>query len=117
MADVHGFSDCNLHEVHVIAIPNGFKQRIRKTENQDVLHGFFCQEMVDVEDLMLGQDAASRPPKTRSPRVALRTEQKGSSPLPTFGLDQSAIQFDYQRTDHGLDSTRVRMTVSLVNVR
>src|SRR5258708_29636675 len=56
MLDSDGFGGGDLDVVDVVAIPEGFDDVVRKTEDHDVLDGFFAEVMVDAVDLLFGQD-------------------------------------------------------------
>ena len=58
--DTKGFGDGDLHVVHVPGVPDRLEDPVRETEDQQVLHGFLAQVVVDAEDLALvkhGRDA------------------------------------------------------------
>jgi hypothetical protein len=54
--DAHGFRGGDLHVVDVIAIPERLDDVVGKPENQNVLHGFFAEVMVDAVDLIFVED-------------------------------------------------------------
>src|SRR5262245_37401397 len=51
--DTYCFCNCYLHMVYIIAVPYWLKQRIGKTQRQNVLYGFFSKIMVYAIDLVL----------------------------------------------------------------
>ncbi|MCY1174255.1 hypothetical protein D9M71_76530 [compost metagenome] len=54
--DTHGLGGGDLHVVDVVVVPEGLEQAVGKTADQDVLHGFLAQIMVDAIDLLLAHD-------------------------------------------------------------
>src|ERR1700723_3858805 len=51
MLYAHFFGGSYGHVIHITAVPNRLKQRIGKTECQDILHRLFAEAMVNAEDL------------------------------------------------------------------
>src|SRR5258708_26092664 len=56
MLDSDGFGGGDLDVVDVVAIPEGFDDVVRKTEDHDVRDGSLSEVMVEAVDLLLGQD-------------------------------------------------------------
>ena len=46
----------DLHVVDVVAVPDRLEEPVGEAEGQDVLGGLLAQEVVDAEDLLLGED-------------------------------------------------------------
>ncbi|KKK68580.1 hypothetical protein LCGC14_2942610, partial [marine sediment metagenome] len=44
---IYCLSYCDLDMVYMIPVPYGFKDRVPEPEDQNILHGFFSQVMVD----------------------------------------------------------------------
>ncbi len=43
----------NLNVVYVVSVPGSTKELITKTKNQDILHHFFSEVVIDTEKLIL----------------------------------------------------------------
>ena len=52
----HVFGHRDLYIIDVAAVPNGLKDAIAETEDQDVLNGFFAQIVIDAVDLLFAED-------------------------------------------------------------
>ncbi len=47
----------DLDVMDVLAVPDGFEDRVREAEHEEVLHRLFAEVMVDAVDLVLGEGA------------------------------------------------------------
>ena len=57
-ADVLCRSDLNV--MNPLPIPQRLEDRIRETEDEDVLYSFLAEVMIDTKDLMLGEEAQDK---------------------------------------------------------
>ena len=55
--DAEAFGHGDLHTLDMIAIPEGFQQRIREAKEEHVVHRPLSQVMVDTEDGLLVEGA------------------------------------------------------------
>ena len=53
--NAEGFRGNNADMIDISAVPDGLKDGVGKAEHQYVLYGFFCQVMIDPEDLMFAE--------------------------------------------------------------
>lgn len=58
--DALRFGDGDLHMIDVIAIQQWLEDRIAAAEQQDVLHCFLAEVVIDAEDLILAEQFAKR---------------------------------------------------------
>ena len=56
VADIEQLGHVDLHVVDEIAVPDRLKEAIGEAEGEDVLRRLLAEEMVDAEDLVLGED-------------------------------------------------------------
>ena len=56
VADIERLGHVDLHVVDEIAVPDRLKETIGEAEGEDVLRRLLAEEMVDAEDLILGED-------------------------------------------------------------
>src|ERR1041385_6365368 len=54
----HSFRHRDLNVVNIATVPNGLKNSIAETEDQDILHRLLAKVMVDAENLTFAQDLA-----------------------------------------------------------
>ena len=59
-ADVERLGDIDLNLVDVVAIPDRLEQSVGEPEGQDVQRGLLAEEVVDAEDLLLGEGRMER---------------------------------------------------------
>ena len=59
-ADVERLGDVDLNVVDVVAVPDRLEQSVGEPEGQDVQRGLLPQEVVDAEDLLLGEGRMER---------------------------------------------------------
>ena len=52
-ANAFGLHRGDLHVINIVAIPDGFKARIGKAEDQHVLDRLFAQVVIDTVELLL----------------------------------------------------------------
>ena len=55
IADVERLRHVDLHMVDEIAVPDRLEQAVGEAEGEDVLRRLLAEEMVDAEDLVLGE--------------------------------------------------------------
>ena len=55
--DRERLGDVDLDVVDVVAVPDGLEEAVGEAQRQDVLDGLLAQEVVDAEDLLLGEDS------------------------------------------------------------
>ena len=48
----------DLHLIDVVRVPEGCEDRVRKSQDQNVLRGFFAEEMIDAISLLFGEGTA-----------------------------------------------------------
>ena len=60
IADVEGLRHVDLHMIDEIAVPDRLEQAIGETEGEDVLRRLLAEEMVDAENLVLGEHLVQR---------------------------------------------------------
>ena len=60
VADVEGLGHVDLHMVDEIAVPDRLEQAVGEPEGEDVLRRLLAEEMVDAENLILGEDLVQR---------------------------------------------------------
>ena len=53
--DAEGFGRGDLDVIDITRVPNRFKNRVGKTENQDVLRGFFPEKVINSIGLIFGK--------------------------------------------------------------
>jgi len=51
-----GFRHGYLHALNVVPAPDWLKERVGKAEEEQILHSFLAQKMIDAEDGRLGKD-------------------------------------------------------------
>ena len=56
LAEPQRLGHVDLHVVDEVAVPDRLEQAVGEAERQDVLRRFLAEEMVDAEDLLLGED-------------------------------------------------------------
>jgi hypothetical protein len=56
--DADLFSDRNLHVIDIISVPDRLENAVAKAENQNILHGFLAEIMIDAENLIFLKDRA-----------------------------------------------------------
>ena len=56
LAEAQRLGHVDLHVVDEVAIPDRLEQAVGEAERQDVLRRFLAEEVVDAEDLLLGED-------------------------------------------------------------
>src|SRR6202011_5679388 len=54
--DTHRFRNGNLYPLYVVPIPNRLEDSIAETKEQNVLHRFFAEIVIDPKYLILGKD-------------------------------------------------------------
>jgi hypothetical protein len=96
MFDAHLFSDSDAHVVHVMPVPDRFKEGIGKAKHQNILHGLFAQVVVDPEDLGFVK-AAGEPVVQRSRRFQV---------IPDRFLDDHPRPFPVMHQSHLLEAWR-----------
>ncbi len=47
------FRGCDLHMIDVVRVPERLENRVRKSQDEDVLRGFFSEKMVNAVSLTL----------------------------------------------------------------
>ncbi len=52
------FRGRDLHLVDVVRVPEGREDRVRKSQDQNVLRGFLAEEMIDAISLLFGKGTA-----------------------------------------------------------
>ena len=55
MPDGQRLGHVDLHMIDVLTIPDGFEQTVAESEGEDVERGLLAEEVVDAEDLFLGE--------------------------------------------------------------
>ena len=53
--DAEGFGRGDLDVIDITRVPDRFKNRVSKTENQNVLRGFFPEKVIDSIGLIFGK--------------------------------------------------------------
>src|SRR5215471_20344057 len=53
--DAESLGGCDLNVVHMIAVPQRLEDAVGESQNQDILNGFFAEEVIDAVDLVLRQ--------------------------------------------------------------
>ena len=56
-----GLGHCDLDVVNREIVPQRLKERIGKSQGDQVLDGFLAQIVIDAEDALFGEDCAHRP--------------------------------------------------------
>ena len=52
-SDAERFRRCDLHMIDVVRVPERLENRVGESQDEDVLRGFFAEEMVDAIGLLL----------------------------------------------------------------
>ena len=55
LAEAQRFRHVDLHVVDEVAVPDRLEQSVGKAEREDVLRRLLAQEVIDAEDLVLGE--------------------------------------------------------------
>src|SRR5882724_5310863 len=56
--DTHSFRERKLHPLNVVPIPERLEDSIAETKEENVLHRFFAEVVIDPKYLILGKDRA-----------------------------------------------------------
>ena len=56
-SNIHRLRHGYLHVVHIIAVPDGFKDGVREAQDQQILNGLFAEVVIDAIDLILAENA------------------------------------------------------------
>ena len=56
LAEVEGLRHVDLHMVDEIAVPDRLEQAVGEPEGENVLRRLLAEEMIDAENLVLGED-------------------------------------------------------------
>ena len=60
IADIEGLRHVDLHMIDEIAVPDRLEQAVAKPKGEDVLRRLLAEEVVDAEDLLLGEHLVQR---------------------------------------------------------